>query len=86
MHYPTNPHQPGPIFFKTPRKCGLFGVSCPAYPKQINYLIDEAVAITKGANAVISYLHHFFESHGLGEKHVSLHADNCRYVNSLHTI
>jgi len=25
-HYPLNPLQPGPIYFKTPRKCGIFGV------------------------------------------------------------
>ena len=31
----------------------------------------------KGANAVVSMLHHFFEAHGLGEKDVHLHADNC---------
>ena len=30
----------------------------------------------KGANAVVSMLHHFFEVHGLGED-VHLHADNC---------
>ena len=30
----------------------------------------------KGANAVVSMLH-FFEVHGLGEKDVHLHADNC---------
>ena len=23
MHYPSDPLQPGPIYFKTPRKCGL---------------------------------------------------------------
>lgn len=26
VHYPSNPQQPGPIYFKVPRKCGLFGV------------------------------------------------------------
>ena len=31
----------------------------------------------KGANTVISLLHHFFETHSLGEEHVHLHADNC---------
>ena len=31
----------------------------------------------KGANAIISMLHHFFDVHGFGERHVHLHADNC---------
>ena len=26
VHYPSNPQQPGPIYFKTPRKCGIFGI------------------------------------------------------------
>lgn len=26
VHIPSNPQQPGPIYFKTPRKCGLFGI------------------------------------------------------------
>lgn len=26
VHYPSNPQQPGPIYFKVPRKCGIFGV------------------------------------------------------------
>lgn len=77
MHYPCDPHQPGPIYFKTPRKCGLFGVCCAAIPKQVNYLIDEAVSVSKGANAVVSYFHHFLENYGLGEKNLIVHADNC---------
>lgn len=41
------------------------------------YLIDEAFNVGKGANSIISMLHHFFEVHGFGEKYVHLHADNC---------
>ena len=26
LHYPSDPLQPGPIYFKTPRKCTIFGV------------------------------------------------------------
>ena len=77
LHYPANPLQPGPVYFLTPRKCAIFGVCCEGIPRQINYLIDEAVDTGKGANTVISLLHHFFENHGLGEKHIHLHADNC---------
>ena len=77
VHYPSDPMQPGPIYFLTPRKCAIFGVCCEAIPRQINYLIDEAVDVGKGANTVVSLLHHFFETHGLGESDVHLHADNC---------
>lgn len=77
VHIPSNPMQPGPIYFKTPRKCGIFGVMCEAIPRQVNYLIDEASDVGKGANTTISYIHHYLENHGLGEAHVHLHADNC---------
>ena len=76
-HIPSNPMQPGPIYFKTPRKCGIFGVMCEAIPRQVNYLIDEASDVGKGTNTTISYVHRYFENHGLGETHVHLHADNC---------
>ena len=81
LHYPCNPNQPGPIYFKTPRKCGIFGVCCEAIPRQVNFLIDESVLTGKGANSTISYVHHFFEKHGLGEKKAQLHADNCGAQN-----
>lgn len=81
VHFPSNPLQPGPIYFKTPRKCAIFGVCCEGIPRQVNYLIDESVFAGKGANAVISYLHHFFSNHGLGETDVHLHADNCSGQN-----
>ena len=76
VHYPSDPLQPGPIYFLTPQKCGIFGVCCEAIPRQINYLIDEASDTGKGSNAIVSMLHHFFEEHGLGETNVHLHADN----------
>lgn len=81
IHIPSNPMQPGPIYFKTPRKCGIFGVICEAIPRQVNYLIDEAVSVGKGANSTISYVHHYFANHGLGETNVHLHADNCSGQN-----
>ena len=43
----------------------------------MNYLIDEAVFVGKGANTVISLLHHYLSQHSLGECHLHLHADNC---------
>lgn len=81
MHIPSNPLQPGPIYFKTPRKCGIFGVYCEGIPRQVNYLINESAQTGKGANSVISYLHHFFDKHGLGETDVHVHADNCTGQN-----
>ena len=77
VHYPSVPLQPGPIYFLTTRKCGIFGVCCDAIPRQVNYLIDDATYTGKGANTIISLLHHFFAVHGLGEREVHLHADNC---------
>lgn len=60
--------QPGPIYFKTPRKCGIFGVMCKGFPRQVNFLIDEAASTGKGANATISYVHYYFENYGLGKR------------------
>ena len=42
LHYPAHPMQPGPVFFKTPRKMQLFGVHAEGISRQVNYLIDEA--------------------------------------------
>ena len=81
VHIPSNPLQPGPIYFKTPRKCGIFGILCEAVPHQVNYLIDEAATVGKGANSTISYVHHYFAQHGVGETDVHLHADNCTGQN-----
>ncbi len=77
VHFPTNPQQPGPIYFKTPRKCGIFGVCCESLPRQINYFIDESVATGKGGNATISYVHDFLTKNGAGETNAHFHADNC---------
>ena len=77
VHFPCNPQQTGPEYFKTARKCGVFGVSCELHSFQVNYLIDEAQDVGKGADATISLLHHFFATHGLNEDVVKLHADNC---------
>ena len=85
LHYPADPYQPGPIYFKTPRKCGLFGVCCEAIPRQVNFLIDENVQTGKGANSTISYVHYFFEHHALGETFAQLHADNCGAQNKKKT-
>ena len=47
----------------------------------MNFLIDEVVLTGKGANSTISYVHYFFERHGLGETFAQIHADNCGAQN-----
>ena len=56
---------------------------CEAIPRQVNYLIDEACDMGKGANTIVSLLHHFFQVHGLRECEVQLHADNCVGQNTM---
>ena len=34
VHYPSDPMQPGPIYFLVPRKCSVFGINCEAIPRQ----------------------------------------------------
>ena len=80
-HLPSFPMQPGPLYFLVPRKVGIFGVCMEGISWQINYLIDESHCSSKGSNAVISYLHHYFENYGLGEQEVNLHCDNCSGQN-----
>ena len=86
VHYPSDPMQPGPVYFLTPRKCSIFGVNLEAIPRQVNFLTDEAGSCGKGANTVVSQLHYFFEHHSLGEKEVFLHADNCSGQNKNSTM
>ena len=81
VHFPSDPLQPWPIYFLTPRKCTVFRVSYEALPRQVNVLTDEASKCGKGANNVVSQLHFFLETHGLGEKVVFPHADNCTSQN-----
>ena len=76
VHYLSSPQQPGSLYFKTARKC-VFGICCEPLSKQVTYLIDEACSTGKGADTVISFLHHFLEVHSEGETKLFLHADNC---------
>lgn len=75
IHYPTNPQQVGPAFFKTARKCGIFGVHNERNERQTNYLIDEADQVGKGADCVISLLHAYLET--IKADILILFADNC---------
>ena len=60
IRYPYTPQQSGPEYFKTAHYCGIFGVACEPRSFQVNYLINEAQEVGKGANATLSILHHFF--------------------------
>ena len=73
--------QPGPMYFKTPRKCGVFGVMAEGPPQMVLFLLDEAVETGKGASTVISLLDFFLEDYGLKEVACHLHADNCSGQN-----
>ena len=42
VHFPFDSQQRGPAYFKTARKCEIFGVCCEGKGEQVNYLIDEA--------------------------------------------
>lgn len=81
LQIPHMPQQVGPIYFKTPRKCHLFGVCCEGLPKQVNYLIDEKDLTGKGANETISYLEHYFKEFAIKSQKINLHCDNCRGQN-----
>jgi hypothetical protein len=49
--------------------------------RQTFYLIDEAESAGKGANAVVSMVHHYLDHFGHGEKDAQLHFDNCAGQN-----
>jgi hypothetical protein len=100
IHIPHDPLQPGPMYFLVPYKVQVFGIANEALKMQHNYLNPESCTIGKGSDSVISFLHHYFQTYGVGEKNVILHADNCggqnknrylmsylayRIINTLHT-
>ena len=81
VFYPYSSQQRGKAFFKTARKCQVFGVCAEALPRQVFFLIDESEMVGKGSSVVISLLDAFFRLHGLGEQEATLHADNCTGQN-----
>ena len=82
VHFPFSTQLTGPEYFKTARKCGIFGVYNDGDNTQVTYLIDAAENPGYGADCVISLLHHYLEIHGAGEK---CHADNCVGPNKNNT-
>jgi len=55
------------------------------FPRQVNFLIDKTHLISNSANAVVSYLHYFFENYGLSETDVHLHCDNSTVLARIKT-
>ena len=74
---PYSSQQRGTFYFRTPCKVQVFGVCCEPLCRQVFFLIDEAQQAGKGAVVVVSLVHAFFHLHGLGERRVTLQADNC---------
>ena len=86
IFFPSSPQQVGPLYFLTPRKCQLFGICSEAKGEQIQYLIDENDSPGKGANCVVSLLHHYLESKTSIGQHLLLHADNAVGQNKNNTV
>lgn len=77
VHIPSNPLQPGPLYFLTPFKVGIFGIMCETINKQYNYLIPESTSVCKGANLIVSLFDSYLKNFSHGEKVMYIHADNC---------
>ena len=86
IYFPSSPQQVGPLYFLTPRKCQIFGVCSESHMQQVNYLIDENDFAGKGANEVVSMVHHYFEFKLHDCRHVLIHADNAVGQNKNNTV
>ena len=83
---PNSSQQVGPLYFLVPYKLALFGIMSDPLGKIVVYVIPESVLVGKGANMVISLLHHFLEKYSNGEKRIVLNADNCVGQNKNNTM
>ena len=81
VHLPSFRDAAWPPVLFVPQEGGHLWSVHGGHPMQVNYLIDESHCSSKGSIAVISYLHHYFENYGLGEKEVHMHCDNCSGQN-----
>ena len=86
IYHPSRPQNPGPLYFKTPCKCGIFGVCDEGSGTQLIFLIDEARSCGKGANSIISMVHYYLEYYSHGEENMCLRADNCIEQNKNNTM
>ncbi|XP_047125628.1 uncharacterized protein LOC124807619 [Hydra vulgaris] len=75
---PNLPDQPGPIYFLTLFKVGIFGIANELVCVQHNYVIPENMLTGKGANCILSMVHHYLAEHKYSIKAtLYCHADNC---------
>lgn len=72
MLLPSDEQQLDLIYFLTRYKVALFGTAAEPIPKFYLYVVPGGCNVGKGANIVITLLHHFFENFS-----VICHADNC---------
>lgn len=72
VSFPSSPQQVGASYFKSNRKCSLFGINNEGNGVQTNITIDEADLTGKGVNAVISMLHYYLTIHKTKQCHVAL--------------
>ncbi|XP_052819739.1 uncharacterized protein LOC128245579 isoform X1 [Mya arenaria] len=86
VHYSHHAQQVGPIYFATPWKCQVFGMCAEGSGKQTFYLVSEAELPGKGNNSFVSMAHHYFQHHGVGEKHAEVHFDDAVRQNKNHTV
>lgn len=79
IHIPSNQQDPGPMYFLDLYKVSIFGVVNETCNRQCRYVIPEAVIFPKSqaVNAMVCYLHHYFQEFTAGEAELDLHAYNC---------
>ena len=77
---PSTTDQLGGTFYLQMRNFLLFGVCSALENTQYCYTYDEREA-GKGANEVISFLHHFLATRKIQTPNIRIHADNCRGQN-----
>jgi hypothetical protein len=74
---PHNLQQVGPIYFLAPYKIDLFGIVIEPINHFVLYMIPELCQVGKGANAVISMLHHCLTNFSFSASQLFFNAANC---------
>lgn len=86
VYMPFNFEQPGPVYFKSMFQVYIFGMTCEAEMRQLNFLFSEREKVNKGGNCVCSLIHKGFMKFGRNEKHRIAWCDNCAGQNKNKTI
>lgn len=84
VHYPSSPQQVGQAYFRTARKCSIFGIHDEKTNIQTNFLVDEEDSIGKGANVIVSFLDYYLSK--LKADVLIFFADNCVGQNKNNTV